>query len=70
MVFKNVVNEMQLDSQRLPQIAGLAGTEGFAIALYIHGGIDNKANTLLTNHAGVSFTTTKTVEKFEDKPDK
>lgn len=51
MVFKNVVNEMQLDSQRLPQIAGLAGAEGFAIALYIHGGIDNKANTLLTNHA-------------------
>lgn len=47
---------MTLDSERLPQIAGLAGKEGFAVSLYVHG-IENKTNTLLANAAGVSFTT-------------
>jgi len=66
MVFKNVTQELHLDSKRLPSISGLAGQEGFAISLYIHG-IENKTNKLLINHAGVSFTTEPVVTQQKAK---
>lgn len=55
MAFKNVTQEMTLDSRRMPSISGYVVTQGFVINIYVHG-IENKTNKLLNGVAGVSFT--------------